>query len=124
VTRLLPRVPVRRSKYGNLKAVGLLGELYDSKAERQYSLLLEHRRITGEINRWSWAPRFVLQAEPSITYRPDFVVWGKDGGVWVVDVKSPATARTKDFSLRARLWKAKYPSVPLLVAHNGVEERV
>jgi hypothetical protein len=111
-----------RSKYGAVRCIGPLGELYDSKAERDYAAVLEARSRDGRgriIRAWSWAPRFVLQDEPLITYRPDFVFWTLDGRPRVADVKGHAA---RDFSLRVRLWKARYPDVPLAVVRDGVEE--
>jgi hypothetical protein len=114
----------RRNKYGAVRVVGPLGELYDSKAERDYAAVLEHRRIEiQDIGRWAWAPRFVLQDNPLITYRPDFLVWPSTfftgQPFYAVDVKGHTT---RDFSLRVRLWKARYPNVPLCVVKNGVED--
>lgn len=107
----------KRQKYNAVRCVGPLGELYDSKAERDYAA-----HLNSQFEQWSWAPRFVLQDEPLITYRPDFVVWGIEKGLFVVDVKSKGTMAARDFSLRVRLWKSRYPGVPLCVVKNGVED--
>jgi hypothetical protein len=108
----------KRQKYNAVRCVGPLGELYDSKAERDYARILFEKDEALELIAWSWAPRFVLQDEPLITYRPDFVVWPLEGGMHVVDVKGHAA---RDFSLRVRLWKSRYPNVPLCVVKNGEE---
>lgn len=121
-----PQQQQKRNKYGAVKTTARmygLDVLYDSKAEREYAADLDDRMTMGAILRWAWAPRVVLQDDPSITYRPDMLVWPKGAGVdmYAVDVKSRATMSARDFSLRVRLWLARYPAVPLVVVSDGEE---
>ncbi len=109
--------PRRRNKYGAKKAIFRdralgLSVVLDSQAERDYAEALQ----TGCLD-WWYGPNVVLQDEPLVTYRPDFLVWGTDG-LQAVDVKGMATPA---FRLKAKLWKARYPTIPLVLVHQGEE---
>lgn len=107
----------KRNKYNAERCVDQNGVIYDSRAEMAYAVTLTVRLEDGEIRWWSWAPRFMLQAEPLITYRPDFLVDGGHGKPFAaIDVKGHATPV---FRLKARLWKARFPTHPLYVVKHG-----
>lgn len=97
------------AKYHNQKTV-VDGISFDSKAEaRRYcelKLLLKADKIRG-FNR---QPSFVLPG--GIRYRPDFMVCGKDGRLWVEDVKG---FETKEFKLKQKLWSESMWWLPLRV---------
>jgi hypothetical protein len=104
------------------------GERYDSRGEAEYARRLDALRAAGAIRDWRRGRVWVLLAAPRrrdrITLRPDFEVWddAEPGGFRVVDFKG---VLTREFKLKARLWKAVYPTVPLYVARaDGSEVRV
>lgn len=96
-------------KYHNIKTK-VDGILFDSKLEsRRYGelkLLLK----AGQIKSFKRQPSFLF--ESGIRYRPDFIVWGLDGIPWVEDSKG---VKTKEFSLKQRIWKSEYPDMELRV---------
>jgi hypothetical protein len=109
VTRIAPK----RNKYGARK-VQFQGITFDSKAERDYYLLLLAKQQAGEISGFRRQPQYVLQEafrnaegkhRAAITYTADFEVTYPDGRVEVVDVKGYVT---KDFSIRQRLFERRY----------------
>ena len=97
------------NKYRNTPTVAD-GITFSSKAEaRRYGELKLLQRA-GEITGFGIQPSFVL---PSIgRYIPDFIVCGKDGNVWVEDVKG---VETQVFKLKKRAWAANYPWMELRV---------
>jgi Protein of unknown function (DUF1064). len=96
------------SKYHNQK-VEIDGHTFDSKAEAARYRELQIMQRAGAIKSFSIQPSFVLSE--GIRYRPDFIVW--DGQtVWVEDVKG---VETKDFKLKAKLFKQFYPYLELRV---------
>lgn len=120
------------NKYG-ARVTRIGSETFDSKAEAEYWLLLLARQQRGEIASIQRQPHFVLQPSTkvrgktvrAIEYTADFQVEYPDGRREVVDVKGHAA---RDFSIRVRLFKVKYPDLPLVVAqkdkHGGwVEKR-
>ena len=98
-----------RRKYNNT-ITEVNGLKFDSKAEaRRYSelvLLQQASEITG----FGLQPSFVLPG--NIRYRPDFIVCGADGSIWVEDVKG---VETQAFKLKRRLWQQAYPWLELRV---------
>jgi Protein of unknown function (DUF1064) len=118
---------VTTAKYHNVPTV-YAGERYDSRGEAAYAAHLDRLRAAGEIRGWRRGREWVLLDAPRrrdrITLRPDFEVWddAEPGGFRVVDFKG---VLTREFKLKARLWKAVYPTVPLYVARaDGSEVRV
>lgn len=115
-----PPAPVnpgtKPTKFRSKVATDHEGVVYESRLERATSWELELMRQRGEIARWTWGPRFLLQQDPlkpntMITYRPDFLVWPSSGGPWfALDAKG---MRTAAFNLKVRLWKLRYPAHPL-----------
>lgn len=107
------------TKYRSRSVEGPMGELYDSQWECDVAWDLEMQLRRGEIARWSWAPRFVLQWDPQrprtlVTYRPDFIVWKSRGASdwYAIDAKG---VRTQLFARSERMWRVKFPNNPLVV---------
>ncbi len=99
----------KQNKYKNIKTE-MDGHVFDSKAEaRRYGELKMLARA-GEIKGFGLQPSFILPG--GIRYRPDFIVCGSDGTIWVEDVKG---MQTKEFKLKKRLWETEYPWMELRV---------
>jgi hypothetical protein len=122
-------IPPRRHKY-NAVVTEYAGEVYPSRGEAEYARHLDRLKAAGAIHGWRRGGEWVLLDSPTgrkrdgITYRPDFEVWDTPdgGGFRVVDFKGVVT---REFRLKARLWKARYPDVPLVVARaDGAETRL
>lgn len=111
----------KRSKFGNKKTK--VGDLtFDSKAEANRYLVLKAQEDAGEIKGLMTQVKihllegFTYRGEKvrPITYTADFVYMiGRI--THVEDVKSVATARTKDFRLRWRLLQYLYKDNPDVV---------
>jgi Protein of unknown function (DUF1064) len=78
----------------------------------------------GRIRAWERGTAWTLLDAPRrrdrIEYTPDFHVWDAAGALRVVDVKGCVT---REFRLKAKLWRAVYPAVPLVVARADGSER-
>lgn len=98
-----------QSKYRNTKTE-MDGHIFDSKAEARRYSELKLLQQAGEITGFGIQPSFVLPG--SIRYRPDFIVCGKAGEIWVEDVKG---MQTQAFKLKQRLWQEAYPWLELRV---------
>lgn len=105
-----------RTEYG--------GQVYDSKGEAGYAAHLDRLQAAGAIAAWRRGEPWTLLDGPRradrITYRPDFEVWDGRGGFRVVDFKG---AITREFRLKAKLWRAVYPTVPLYIVRADGTER-
>lgn len=99
-----------KAKYGNKKTI-VDGITFDSRAEAHRYCELKQMLQAGEIQGFTRQPSFVI-AEDGTRYRPDFMVCGKDGSLWVEDVKGFSTAA---FKLKQTMWKEKYPWLPLKI---------
>ena len=108
-----------RSKYRNRKCE-IFGLTFDSQSEMERFLVLKEMEQDGEIHHLECQPKFVLlegfrdcdgNKEQPITYKADFRYTDASGRVIVEDVKSHATAQSRDWSLRRKLFKSRYPSV-------------
>ena len=100
--QLLANSNSKPSKYRNTK-VELDNHTFDSKAEARRYNELKLMKQAGEIKGFDLQPSFPLGKK--IRYRPDFIVCGRDGTVWVEDVKG---METKDFKLKQKLWEERY----------------
>lgn len=98
------------SKYGNRKTE-VDGILFDSQAEANRYCELKLLRQAGEIRWFQRQPSFVIDTSGT-RYRPDFLVCGQDGSLWVEDVKGYETPK---FKRDKRLWERLYPELPLKV---------
>ena len=97
--RLLAKSSPKPGKYRNVK-VELDGHTFDSKSEARRYNELKLMKQAGEIKGFDLQPSFPLGKK--IRYRPDFIVCGMDGTVWVEDVKG---METKEFKLKQKLWE-------------------
>lgn len=104
-----PVAEKKPAKYRNQKCE-LDGIMFDSRAEakryRDLKLLLQ----AGEISWFNRQPSFMLSG--GIRYRPDFIVMNLSGRIWVEDVKGHPT---KEFLLKAKLFRAAYPGLELVI---------
>lgn len=97
------------SKYHNIKCE-CDGITFDSKAERKRYIELGMMKQAGLIRWFNRQPSFLLPG--GVRYRPDFIVCGQDGRIWVEDVKGMATAA---FKIKQKLWRETYPDMWLEV---------
>lgn len=103
--RYIPRQP----KYHNRKTE-LDGITFDSQAEARRYRELQSLQKAGEIRWFSRQPSFLLPGD--IRYRPDFIVCGRQGEIYVEDVKG---FETPEFKLKRKLWDATFPGLPLKI---------
>jgi len=99
----------KASKYHN-KKTEVDGHIFDSIAEANRYIDLKRLKRAGEIQGFGIQPSFVLQG--GVRYRPDFIVCGKDGRIWVEDVKGVST---QAFKLKQKLWAEAYPWLELRI---------
>jgi len=64
----------------------------------------------GDIKGFMIQPSFVISK--GIRYRADFMVCGKDGRIWIEDVKG---FETKEFKLKKKLFDDRYPWLELQI---------
>ena len=102
-------VSKQQNKYRNVKTE-IDGHTFDSKAEARRYTELKLMQQSGEIKGFRLQPSFTLTG--GIRYRPDFIVCGADGSIWVEDVKG---METKDFKLKKKLWATCYPWMELRI---------
>lgn len=105
-----------KSKYLNIKTT-IDGIRFDSKKEANYYAQLKLLKLAGEVVniemqvKYELQPKFTDEAgnkHRPINYIADFVVTYKDGHVEVVDVKG---MKTKDYLIKAKLLRYKYPEL-------------
>ena len=109
MTRLIIRKK-KQPKYRN-KKTEVDGITFDSIAESGRYRELKLLKAAGEIQWFNRQPSFVIAR--GARYIPDFIVCGKDGILWVEDVKSPVTAKNSTFVLKAKLFAEQYPTLEL-----------
>jgi hypothetical protein len=116
-----PRSP-RTSKYNN-RRTWYRGERYDSWGEAAYARHLDARQAAGEIYAWRRGRLWVLLEEPDgVTLTPDFEVWVTPEQREFHDFKGVVT---EVFRIKARVFRERYPGVPLYVVKaDGQEVRV
>ncbi len=118
------------SKYGAKKVIVTAdGTLFDEATVKQFGLAIEGIRFDstkegeyyqellamkrdGAIIEIACHPKYILQDKPLITYSPDFLITFTDGTKVAIDVKG---VETSTFSVKARLFRAKYPDLELRV---------
>ena len=112
------------NKY-NAKKIVVDGITFDSKTEAGYYLLLKGKQKKGEIESLDLQQEFILldafthkatgKKYRKTVYTADFVITykGKDGEIHtkVVEVKSKATAKARDYGLRKKLFVLRYPDI-------------
>ncbi len=99
----------RNNKYGAKKTT-VDNITFDSKAEARRYQELKSLSMSGEIKWFQRQPSFLIGN--SVRYRPDFIVCGKDGLIWLEDVKGHMT---KDFIIKAKLLSEQYPTLELRI---------
>lgn len=108
-------------KYRNRKCEAF-GIQFDSEAERDRFFELTAMQQDGLIHHLKCHPEFVLlegfrdidgKSERAIKYTADFSYTDANGRVVVEDVKSSATAQSRDWSLRRKLFKHRFPQMAL-----------
>lgn len=97
-----------KSKYRN-KKTEVDGINFDSILEANRYCELKMLMASGKIQGFGRQPSFVLDISGR-RYRPDFIVCGKDGRLWVEDAKGMETA---EFKSKRRMWEKAYPWLPL-----------
>jgi len=97
----------KRNKYG-AKKVELDGYTFDSKKEAQYYANLKAQKKAGMIDRFEVHPQYelVVNGELIAKYKADFIVWPTQRAARVFDIKSPPTAKKRDFVLIRKLMRA------------------
>jgi len=105
----------KRNKYG-AKKVKLDGYTFDSKREAEVYHGLKYRQLAGDIVRLDVQPKFdlVVNGVKIATYTADFayteqIKRAAHENIYlghIVDVKSPPTAKKRDFVLIKKLMKA------------------
>lgn len=102
------------------------GAVYDSRGEAEYARHLDLLKVAGVIHDWRRGGEWVLLDAPPggnrrerITLRPDFEVWPAPGRLEVRDFKGVVTAV---FRVKARLFKRRYPNVPLIIVRADGSE--
>ena len=106
------------SKY-NAKKTTMDGHVFDSMIEARQYLLYKSMLKSGEISSLALHPTFVLQEKfkrdgktyAAIKYTADFLVEYPDGRRVAVEVKSAATRKARDYSLRKRLFLNLYRDI-------------
>lgn len=83
------------------------GERFDSKRELAYFLDFKLLQRAGKISHLKRQPKFdcVVNDQKVCSYKADFE-FIEDGRRRIIDVKSPATAKTKDFRIKKKLVEA------------------
>lgn len=87
----------KRNKYGNVKTV-YRGRKYDSRAEANYSKILDELLESKKIKHVSYQKRYPLQdmkGTKRMAYIADFVVITNKGKEHIIDVKGVLTADNK-----------------------------
>lgn len=101
-----------RSKYRN-RPCRAHGRFWASQRELAVYRELLALQQAGQVSVITCQPRYELHPRPErIVYVPDFVVRYTDGQVEVIDVKG---METPVFKLKAKLFRTKYPTLPLRI---------
>lgn len=97
-----PEPKEKKSKY-NAKKVKIDGHVFDSIKESEYYQELKLRLSANDILGFCIQPIFILS--PSISYRPDFIVWNLDGTTEIIDVKG---FKTDVYKIKKKLFEEKF----------------
>ncbi len=92
----------KKSKYRSNK-VSIDGHTFDSQKEADFYCELKIKLQAKEINGFCLQPIFMLA--PSLKYKPDFIIFNKDGSCEVVDVKG---FKTKEYIAKKKVFEDKY----------------
>lgn len=91
-----------KSKYRANK-VSIDGHTFDSQKEADFYCELKIKLQAKEIKGFCLQPIFMLA--PSLKYKPDFIIFNKDGSTEVVDVKG---FKTKEYIAKKKVFEDKY----------------
>jgi hypothetical protein len=97
-----PKIKPKKSKYHN-KKVKIDGHVFDSIKESEYYCELKLRLKAKDILGFCIQPIFILS--PSISYRPDFIVWNIDKSVDIIDIKG---FKTDAYKMKKKLFEEKF----------------
>ena len=92
----------KKSKYRANK-VSVDGHTFDSQKEADFYCELKIKLQAKEINGFCLQPIFMLA--PSLKYKPDFIIFNKDGSCEVIDVKG---FKTKEYIAKKKVFEDKY----------------
>lgn len=93
------------------------GQVYDSRGEAEYARQLDLLLAAGRLRSWRRGrPWLLLEPPNKVTYTPDFEVTTLAGELRCLDFKG---VLTEVFRLKAKLFRARYPGVPLIVVKEG-----
>ena len=95
-----------KNKYNASRSAG-----YDSKAEREYSEVLELLKRAGEIREFQHHPPAVKLCGGYVKWRVDYRVVGANGEEYYVEVKGMPT---EGYRIKLNIWKYERP-FPLFV---------
>ena len=92
----------RKSKYRANK-VSVDGHTFDSQKEADFYCELKLKLQAKEIN--GFCLYFIFMLAPSLKYKPDFIIFNKDGSTDVIDVKG---FKTKEYIAKKKVFEDKY----------------
>lgn len=113
--------PEKASKMGNQKVLHEDGVWFSSKKEAARYDELKLLKKAGVVREIELQPRFLLQEGymdgltgkwvKKMEYVADFRVTYADGSVEVEDVKASAKFKTKEYRIKNKLFRRKYPEI-------------
>ena len=92
----------RKSKYRSNK-ISIDGHTFDSQKEADFYCELKLKLQAKEINGFCLQPIFMLA--PGLKYKPDFIIFNKDGSTEVIDVKG---FKTKEYIAKKKVFEDKF----------------
>ena len=118
----------QKSKY-HAKKVLINGIQFDSIMESRFYLLLQAFKRTGKIINFEMQKKFVLipsfkkngKTIREIAYIADFVVYGNDGKVDVIDIKG---LETPEFKLKYKMFERFYPDLTLICYQYSASKKI
>ena len=113
MSRKRTRVNFRRRNKYNAKPTVYRGWRFDSKAEADYAVQLDHLKDGGVVA-W-WLRQVPIDLTEDDRYKCDFLVCYSDGDLVAVDVKG---METESFRRTRRLW-VKYGPMPLQIVKKA-----
>lgn len=113
---------MKATKFNNTPCVGLRGQSFKSKRERDHALWLESERKAGRITAWQYEKSYDLFAAGGIDledcvphfigrHKPDFEVILPNGTIEVHECKGGQATKTEAWYLRRKIFKANYPHI-------------
>lgn len=90
------------AKYRSYK-ISVDGHTFDSQKEADFYGELKIRLQANEIDGFCLQPIFILA--PGLKYKPDFIIFNKDGSTDIVDVKG---FKTKEYIAKKKVFEDKF----------------